>query len=768
MAVSTFDCDGSLPELAAPVKIEVSHLSTFMSSAASANTKTQEVASKALREETNRASKVPQKIPMKEDQENEIYQDLSDENHMADQQLLQHKIAEQEAVRAQQLAEREMLKQQFAAGVAAAERQLMLAGHFAGLEMCPPFPEGWWPSADGWMGPEGWVPGAPWMDCWSGWPAPWQDFATSPPGTWHPLDPPVDQVSTLADPGISDMTCASEGPVGICAIAPVDGVSTDISAESTEEGCTGSGFTSEEDCITPHRSLSPGQECSDGVQAGQELLALLKPEESEKSNGDLHSIDDMLLIKLEERESKESGADNWNEDTFGADTAEGWDFDAMLLANEALRCSQDRSARRLPPAPAELPPVPPTALAETHMQEKVLPPGLPVPPGRACSPELHITRDENVAPPPGLSLRSNSGSDADISDAEPQAPPADCWTSWLSDDLKKNSESSAIAESVSASTTEATLATPAEQQIETDDNVTAIPGAQMEMTPQEDVDAFPDAVDVRPQPAPAACMPTATVLSAHRTKAPNKPSSTSDQGTQQTPSTTSGQKPNKLRTKARAEPRRPRSKIDATASADDAVFAEDADVDCKATEPSNRIIGPWFRMLSGAILVLVVFMMSFPGHFWFGSSGVDGGMPAESHSWAAALPREADAHVRSQQVASVVKNMGIEIARANAVASYVKSKAKETKKERKLRQQQEAAMKEHQEQMRMHHQHQMHPMHHQMHPMHHQMHPQQMPPQQFWMHPQQMHHQMHPQQMWQAQQNVGVQQNVGPQTTCQR
>lgn len=104
------------------------------------------------------------------------------------------------------------------------------------------------------------------------------------------------------------------------------------------------------------------------------------------------SLDECLLMKLEARESKESGADNWNEETFGAGQVEDWDYSQVL---------PPRTVTEVPLPYALLPPPPP-------------PPGLSV--SNASPMKIELRPDGSIGTP----MSTTSGSDAEASDSESQ------------------------------------------------------------------------------------------------------------------------------------------------------------------------------------------------------------------------------------------------------------------------------------------------------------------------------------------------------------
>lgn len=70
-------------------------------------------------------------------------------------------------------------------------------------------------------------------------------------------------------------------------------------------------------------------------KAGRDLLHLLGKDDVEPHlqsdyNEDTLGIDDILLARMEEREGRESGADRFNEDTFGAGLMNDWDYSQVL------------------------------------------------------------------------------------------------------------------------------------------------------------------------------------------------------------------------------------------------------------------------------------------------------------------------------------------------------------------------------------------------------------------------------------------------------
>jgi hypothetical protein len=83
----------------------------------------------------------------------------------------------------------------------------------------------------------------------------------------------------------------------------------------------------------------PARAVSGGSKMGMDILALLNRAPTE-SNIDNHtqwlqepetlSVDELLLMKLEARESQESGFDEWNDETFGPGIIDNWDFTQVL------------------------------------------------------------------------------------------------------------------------------------------------------------------------------------------------------------------------------------------------------------------------------------------------------------------------------------------------------------------------------------------------------------------------------------------------------
>lgn len=110
-----------------------------------------------------------------------------------------------------------------------------------------------------------------------------------------------------------------------------------------------------QDCRFAHgktylRSFTHKQSRQRLQKLGRDLLDILGKGESNEELG----VDDLLLMKLEEREAKEIGADKRNEETFGADIRDDWN------ESQVLQRSQDPALHAgLPDMPP--PPPPPTA-----------------------------------------------------------------------------------------------------------------------------------------------------------------------------------------------------------------------------------------------------------------------------------------------------------------------------------------------------------------------------------------------------------------------
>jgi hypothetical protein len=602
-------------------------------------------------------------------------------------------------------AERQLLVKQLVEKQLLQEEQLSELNtpyeHFAGANLWPQ-QDAWWPCM-----PTGtWPETENWMQCWpEGWRETlWQEYSML--SSWQDSVPPMEAP-------FLEVSAAKPASIA-CDLDAVDTSIEEFSAESTEEGYTVSGSTSEDDCSSPEPTKERGDVGSlpkDGVQSGQALLALLEVPELEDAefNEDSLSTDDLLLIRMEERESKESGADEKNDETFGPDATEGWSVAEMFAVSGKVgepSVKIDSPKRLLPPAPKELPPTPP--MPELSEESSlVFPPGLPIPIGVDTCDEVSTASPSSplsIEPPPGLSLssrqESNSGSDADESDMEMvRAFSTDnnqlCWSSWLvkaSDEKPKPACNARVKASDEKPKPACNVRVKASDEkpkpaCNVDDSV--FPKFLSEDTQKSSDEELPVMQTGVVSPP---TLPQLVVADSNVPKARNL------NGSAEASSTAARKKPSKPRTKTKVEPRRPRK--------NQAIASEELEVDPPSTSVgtsvddvddvvaiSNGRSWVWLLVL-GLIILTIGVMATFNEQLLF-SKGRGMAAPimrGESHAWGAQLPQEAPMHSRSQQISSMVTNMDIEIARAKAVGADIKSKLNNKRDMRKAKKQQEQMM----------------------------------------------------------------------------
>lgn len=166
-----------------------------------------------------------------------------------------------------------------------------------------------------------------------------------------------------------------------------------------------------------------------------------------KPDAETLSIDELLLMKLEARESKESGFDLYNNETFGTGQVDEWDSTKVLPRTSNKEPKNVQSRLTAEPVKIEIEPAKITA---EHLQSYGFPsapdciygePTLMAPPGFGMDgeptlkapPGLHsppgLCRSSKLEIPMGLSLPESGmasptstkpGSDADVSDSDSQ------------------------------------------------------------------------------------------------------------------------------------------------------------------------------------------------------------------------------------------------------------------------------------------------------------------------------------------------------------
>eukprot|EP00427_Karlodinium_veneficum_P023056 CAMPEP_0169119632 /NCGR_PEP_ID=MMETSP1015-20121227/31667_1 /TAXON_ID=342587 /ORGANISM="Karlodinium micrum, Strain CCMP2283" /LENGTH=697 /DNA_ID=CAMNT_0009182539 /DNA_START=135 /DNA_END=2225 /DNA_ORIENTATION=- len=666
---------------AEPLKIEVSCLSSaFSFTADAACEKTQQVTSigktKRRNAKQQAASKEAVKVKVLGGDE---------ESFLAEQQTL---VDEHEEL-LKRAAEQHLLQEQICG-------QHMPHDQFPGADM-------WLQGADWWscMPPEAWAEVETWPQCWpEGWQESWQGYPMFP--AWQDTFQPVE--APLIPPGEfhAKVATVSEQDYVERSVEEIAAESTSIeenSAESTEEGCTISGCTSEDDCSSPGYSVAI-KDCvscdelnelaAGRAPPGLVLPAIVKTLEEDEAafKKDDLSIDDLLLIKLEERESKESGADEKNSETFGQDASEGWSVAAMFSAHGQRRQSNasiDPPMRLLPPAPTELPPTPPAPELECDL---VFPPGLPMPESDTVD-SSSTSPCSSIELPPGLfphgRQESNSGSDADESDTEPlrsfsTSKNPVCWSSWLVDSSDEMPHATVNVEEC------------------------ACPSFLLDDTQKSSDEELPvthTGVFSGVAPAhvfPEVALPQRAAVDSIAQKSHNHRGSDASS----TVARSSLKKLSKPRNKPNVEPRRSRNKHQAIASEkveaapSSAIVSITDDVEDVAATPSNR---SWLWILVMGLIIVAIAVLANYQEQLFSSGSLQTRMTkpliaGESDAWTAQSPQDAPAHYRNRPITSILKNMDIEFARAEAVTADIRSKMNNAKEMRKAKKQQEQIMRQ--------------------------------------------------------------------------
>jgi len=335
-----------------------------------------------------------------------------------------------------------------------------------------------------------------------------------------------------------------------------------------------------------------------------------------------------------------------------------------------------------------------TCGAVSQEEADPMPKGVPAPP-----PGLSLPADfptcisatlEMVEPPPGLTLsapieepQSNSGSDADVSDAEapesPCTPPGPsvpesfaCAPPKPAEDVTSHTAHQPMTARRAA---EAFCPPPIQVPKKTELPIrTALPVQRKVNKPrQQRVKAPAPPAEVAPEPS----------LALQKKAADAAPAPEPEQA-----------KPFSPKNKARVGAKQPRA-FSAALVTEVAEASKDdfAMLDKKMTVRSSIV--PWFLVPWFLALLALVFTMALLCCIgqWLDSGtavGMDKSLandqqsamvtPGASHAWAATtVPALASAHVHSQTIASLAKRMDVEFARANAVASYLKSKLNEVR-----------------------------------------------------------------------------------------
>jgi len=159
---------------------------------------------------------------------------------------------------------------------------------------------------------------------------------------------------------------------------------------------------------------------------------------------------------------------------------------------------------------------------------------------------------------------------------------------------------------------------------------------------------------------------------------------------------------NKPRNKVNVEPRRSRNKHQAIASEkveaapSSATVSITDDVEDVAATPSNR---SWLWILVMGVIIVAIAVLANYQEQLFSSGSLQTRMTkpliaGESDAWTAQSPQDAPAHYRNRPISSILKNMDIELARAEAVTADIRSKMNNAKEMRKAKKQQEQIMRQ--------------------------------------------------------------------------
>lgn len=529
-----------------------------------------------------------------------------------------------------------------------AQREALLAEQHALLEIgcaniwlhtdfAEPSSSDWWHALESWPAEPG---------DWTGWPESWAD-------PWHL---PFQMQETLCDyipplpwqgtpgPLLSDVVFPETVPdnaFGLGASCKGDAAKADViesSGESTGIGCSTSDSFSEDDCASPASSIAIAAPM-DGVDIGRSILALIKPvlEDSEVTDDpDELCIDDLLLIKMEEREAKESGADDWNEVTFGSS------MDTGIQSTEENVLSDNAANAKLPPRQESNNPVPPSP-----------PPGLLLPnDARQELPSslgLLLPSDEPaelpcMSPPiilDSATMSAGSGSEADVSDKE------EC----------KAAPSRVVEQAVDLPTCLLAMGTSTSAELSVDPPITS-----SKPTPSKRQKSGPEPVRSVAVSDLSAC-----------------------------------QRGKKTRVKARNESRQQRTERIGNKVDSQKLFVAVSDQPSVAATSTATSVkegiglplgGRSTWILALGFVGLMVFFACVVSTRACEARAPSRVVPGISYAWTSVQPSNAVEHMRKQRVSSIAKNIKIESARASAVATYLKSKVSEARAARKALKQQ--------------------------------------------------------------------------------
>lgn len=422
--------------------------------------------------------------------------------------------------------------------------------------------------------------------------------------------------------------------------------------------------------------------------ASRDLLSILKVDfqAPTRSPGELESdqlsTDDILLIQMEERESKESGADEWNDETFGPGAgSDSWDFNSMISAHADLELGPPGMA----PVPLDI--EPPPGLSLQHRLAPVSAGLQLVPPGMAPVPL-------DLEPPPGLPLQHRLAPVSPKCPLVPAAPPG----------LPSQHRLAPIAE-LQASFRRRHLpaaplglppAPPAEQPCQQVGSTIAdvVPCGMQEsisatnthekMLPCASIDESAAASKLN-QDAISAVNTTEGVLPHPSIDEPLGASKLNQEEsgarTPEKPLT----RPALLRSKEKAKRQRQQTKVDRIV-VDSSLESREAPLDKESTD-GDRF--GWRSVI--ALVVILSLMVGVPclwGLFASSSRHTEATVrPGTSNAWNTVEPREA---MRAQSVDALLRNMDLESVRAQAVAAHVKGKVQQVRQYKRTLKQQKA------------------------------------------------------------------------------
>lgn len=343
------------------------------------------------------------------------------------------------------------------------------------------------------------------------------------------------------------------------------------------------------------------------------------------------------------------------------------------------------------------------------------PPGLPLP---ANCPTCVPTTLDMVAPPPGLTLpapieepQSNSGSDADVSNAEaPESPCSPCTPPEASVPESFTCAPPKLAEGVTSHpahqpttarrAAEVFCPPPIQVPKKTELPIRgAVPAQRKVNKPKQQRVKAPAFAEVAPEPS----------LALQNKVADTAPAPEPEHA-----------KPSSPKSKARVGPKHPPTILKTFSAAPVTEVAEASKDDFAMLDKQISVRSsfvPWFLVPWFLALLALVFTMAVLcciGQWLDSGTAVemDKSMAFEiqqsamvttgaSYAWAATtVPALASAHVHSQTVASLAKQMDVEFARANAVASYLKSKLNEVRIALRAQRQDKERIRQFQEQFK--------------------------------------------------------------------